>query len=497
MARYVIANRRSGKFHETEKKAARAALSSAVSHIASGIQVVADNNPPDDRARRVMVVDADPADIQSMPGHPDVLVEPEILHWTDVNRPPDFVQSDRAKLAAPVPAGPVAIQVQVTGAGQPLHGALVLLFLRGPGQIERVLEQTTDATGRVGFSFSAFFQASGLVVAPAGGFWTMVVRAPAGNVLVDCLPLPATGPLGWWHQALDEREFDANSGNGIRVGVADTGCGPHPCLNHVVDVGAFLEGNRFPAPQGRDVDSHGSHVCGTISARPTTPGQFAGIAPGVDLFSARVFPPNQGASQADIANAIDELSRAHAVDLINLSLSSPQPSQIELDAVRDALERGTLCVCAAANSNGPVEFPAAFPECIAVSALGLLGFAPPGTLSSTRLPQDSGRFGDEGLFLANFSCFGSEVDCSGPGVAVIATVPERFGLVAPYAGMDGTSMASPSVGASLAVLLSASQEYRNLPRDITRARMARRILRRSCRDIDLAPIFQGRGVPTM
>ena len=68
----------------------------------------------------------------------------------------------------------------------------------------------------------------------------------------------------------------------------------------------------------------------------------AGIAPGVSLFNARVFcDETTGASQADIANALDELSRNRRVDLVNLSLGATSPSQIELDAIRDALERGT------------------------------------------------------------------------------------------------------------------------------------------------------------
>ncbi len=211
-----------------------------------------------------------------------------------------------------------------------------------------------------------------------------------------------------------------------------------------------------------------------------------------------MFPgPDQGANQGDIANAIDTLSRTHQVDVLNLSLGAPVASGIEQDAIRDALERGTLCVCAAANSAGPVEFPAAFEESAAVSALGQLGTAPSGTLSASRLPGGPDRFGDESLYLANFSCFGPELECAGPGVAVIATVPARFGLEAPYAGMDGTSMASPAVCGALAVLLGRAPDYQSLSRDISRANLARRILLQACRDVGLAVEFEGRGVPSV
>ena len=84
--------------------------------------------------------------------------------------------------------------------------------------------------------------------------------------------------------------------------------------------------------------------------------------------------------------------------------------------------------------------------------------------------------GNGGLFLANFSSFGSDADVTGPGVGIIATVPERFGLQQPYAAMDGTSMASPAVCGALAALLAVSATYQALTGS-ARAEEARAILR--------------------
>jgi subtilisin len=327
----------------------------------------------------------------------------------------------------------------------------------------------------------------------------MVVRGPSAHVAVDCVPLPATGPLGWWHKVLGVEIDDPSAGSGIKAGVADTGHGPHPALAHVVDIGAFVDGRHDPAPAGADVDSHGSHVCGIIGAqRGPRATDFAGFAPGANLHCARVFRNAQsGANQADIANAIDELSRTHQVDLINLSLGSPAASDIEHDAILDAYERGTVCVCAAANSGGPVEYPAKFPESIAISALGMLGQAPVGTLSSTRVPSSPDRFADDNLYLANFSCFGPEIAAAAPGVGIVSTVPARFGMTAPYAAMDGTSMASPVAAGALAVLLSQDANYRALNRDGSRSEAAKQILRRHLRDIGLAPDYEGFGLPKL
>jgi subtilisin len=473
-------------------------MANAVAAVASDISVVGDNKPVDDKARRVMVIDTEPLTATAMATNPDVLVEPEILHWTATRRPTDFLRAAHADLEAPVPAGSAALDLRVTGGGKPLEGAQAILNLRGAGGVVRQIEVTTDANGDAHFAFPPSMDASALVVVPAGGYWTMVARGAQGSMQIDCPPLPATGPLGWWHGVIGESAFDLTAGTGIRVGVIDTGVGPHPNLAHVTTVGAFIDGGHLTTPaDGQDIESHGSHVCGTIGARPLATGEFGGIAPGANLACARVFPPGRGANQGDIANAIDELSRNQAADLLNLSLGATEPSAIEQDAIRDALERGTLTICAAGNSSGPVGFPAAFPESVAVSALGLLGTAPAGTLAATRLPQEAARFGDDNLYLANFSCFGPEIECATSGVDVFATVPARFGLTAPYAAMDGTSMASPVACAALAVLLSRSPEYQTLPRDQPRSLFARRILRRACRDVGLAVPFEGQGVPAV
>jgi subtilisin len=466
-----------------------------------GMDVQADSAPAE-TARRIVVFDADPSEVeaQSATLPPDVMIEPEIMHYPAGGAEFRLFGDAGPAAASPFPTGTgKTLKLRVTGKGSPLANATVHVSFRGPGGLSTSDSATTNSQGRVTFQHSSIWTPSTAVAAPAGDFWVMVAFAPTTNLTIDCPALPKDGPLGWWHKAVGIQTFKATLGKSIKVGVIDTGCGPHAALSHAKLVGAFINGNQLPAAATADVDSHGSHVCGTIGARPTASGQYAGIAPGADLFAARVFPgPDSGANQGDIAAAIDALSRDHKVDLINMSLGAKQGSQIELDAIQDALERGTLCVCAAGNSDGPVEFPGGFDECVAVAALGLLGWGPAGSLASLRVPTgQTARFGNDSMYHASFSCFGDGLDVCAPGVGILATVPKRGTLTAPFGVMDGTSMASPVACGALACRLSASTAYKALPRDSTRSAMARTILKASVKDVGMTAKFQGLGMPVV
>ncbi|HET9372619.1 MAG TPA: hypothetical protein VFO19_20290, partial [Vicinamibacterales bacterium] len=84
MARYVMANRRAGKFLDAEKRASRDAIESGFERLfARGVDLIGDLAPADELARRVLVFDADPIEVSAKAGtlSRDVIVEPEILHF--------------------------------------------------------------------------------------------------------------------------------------------------------------------------------------------------------------------------------------------------------------------------------------------------------------------------------------------------------------------------------------------------------------------------------
>lgn len=497
MMKFVVSHRRAGKFRETEKQTSREAVDATMSTLtarATG-SVLEDRKPRDRLARRTLLLEGSEADYEALKkdADEDVIVEPLIEHFHGNSIFGRFRDADQISPTSNFPTGTGSRHsIRVRGRGQPLENATVMLYVRElTGKIRRI-DRLTNQDGEAVYELSAFFQPVFVIVSPYSGFWAMQ-SAFHGDAVFNCPALPSNRRLDWWHRATGFTNFDETAGRGIRVGVIDTGFGPHPDLGGT-DEGAFID-NKFDANAGADIDIHGSHVCGTIAGNPGLEMRMAGVAPGVELFSVRVFPRDQGALNIDIANAIDFLSRDRECDLINMSLGSPSPSALVQDAIQDAAERGTLCLSAAANSSGAVEYPAAFEESVAISAAGKIGAAPEGSLSADTLPDRSDLFGRDQLYFADFSCFGPEVDAIAPGVGIVAPVPVRYNLDAPYSALDGTSMATPIATGTLARALCGDEGYLNLPRDLTRTETARATLEQICRTIGLPQDNQGFGLP--
>ncbi len=491
MARFVVARKRLGVAIGDDDLRPRFGFGDQ-SHSPLGTGAPSNDISGSRAGLRATIVEADTAPFVAAPG---TIVEEEILHWPEVILPPDWPAGGAAD-SFPLASGPTNhVTVHVTGSGRPLANATVRLSAQGPGG-SLDFRGVTDGGGSCILPLPVGCAPSMALVCPTGGFWPMLARGNALGTPVECPALPANGPLGWWHAALGLEAADPALGQGIRIGVVDTGAGPHPCLQHIVSVGAFVGGNALPPGMAADVSEHGSHVCGTIGARTSGTGHYAGIAPGCEVLVARVFATSDsGASSADIANAIDALSQQHRADIINLSLGTETPSQVVQLAIQEAADRGTLCICAAGNNGGAVLYPAAFPDAIAVAALGLSGWAPPGSLSAARLPSSSTLFGLRDIYAANFTSHGASVDCAAPGVGILATVPNRHGAAPLYGAMDGSSMASPVVSGALAVRLSRDAVYRALPRDARRTEMARRSLTDALRTVGLPSEYEGRGMP--
>ena len=212
-------------------------------------------------------------------------------------------------------------------------------------------------------------------------------------------------------------------GEGVSVAVLDTGIAEHDALDGAVSMGrSFLAGE---IPENiADISGHGTHVAGIIAARR---GPAMGVAPASKLMIFKCLSGNGMGSLVGVSEAMQAAIESKA-DIISMSLGSQYPDQAMYEKVKAAKAAGILIVCAAGNDGAGVNFPAAFPECIGVSAVGRLGEA------------------------CAFSSRGSEVMVAAPGSQITSTWIRNS-----YATLSGTSMSAPFVAGILALYIASKR----------------------------------------
>lgn len=212
-------------------------------------------------------------------------------------------------------------------------------------------------------------------------------------------------------------------GAGVTVAVLDTGIDEtHPDLADAIDEARDFTRARSGAS---DRVGHGTHVAGTIGARQNELG-VVGVAPECRLLVAKVLGDDGSGSAASVVAGIDWACE-QAADVLSLSLGSPEPSREIQAAIERAAAAGKIVLCAAGNEGreNAVNYPARWPETIAIGAV-----------------DRHGR-------LAPFSSRGPEVDLCAPGEDVLSTY-----LRGGYAKLSGTSMAAPFVSGVVALMLA-------------------------------------------
>jgi subtilisin len=388
----------------------------------------------------------------------------------------------------------LTIQVLARASGEPVAGATVVAFSNFAQRIGAM--GVTSSKGTLSLKLpSNVAKLQRLYVYPEGGMvWGALkknVSIASGKLSLQLLPLDLGAPDSLRHFAGAGAMTD---GSGVKVGVVDTGVALHHPDLRVVG-GECTVSNEKPSAFGPLGGIHGSHCAGIIAGRGSAPTGVRGIAPGVDLFAYRVFPtatpanPEPRASNFSIAKAIDRAVAA-GCDLLNLSLGGGDADDATEAAIQDAFEAGTVVIAAAGNDERePVSFPASFDLSVAVSAVGRKGLFPKGSQFDDDVASPFGK--DKKNFVASFSNIGSDLDCTGPGVAVVSTVPENS-----YAAMSGTSMATPAVTGLAARLLAKNKALLNSARNEQRAHAIVKALLSSAKDLGFGPTFQGQGLPS-
>jgi subtilisin family serine protease len=179
----------------------------------------------------------------------------------------------------------------------------------------------------------------------------------------------------------------ANAGRGVKVAILDTGIDQdHDCFddagyvapagfprgqiqytnNKVIVAKVFnnkVNQSRFDA---KAVDSHGTHVAGTVACNLDTPAvvdgvdipyDVSGVAPAAFLGNYNVFPGDVlSARSEDILNALDA-AYADGFDVANMSLGGgARGIQDLLTIAVDNLDAANMVVAVAAGNSGPGHF---------------------------------------------------------------------------------------------------------------------------------------------
>ena len=176
----------------------------------------------------------------------------------------------------------------------------------------------------------------------------------------------------WNFRMIDtEGAWERTRGKGAVVAVIDTGVTQARDFKQTkFTVGYDFVNKKVNAD---DDHGHGTHVAGTIAESTNNNEGVAGIAFEATIMPLKVLSAEGGGTSGDIADAI-RFAADKGANIINMSLGSMYPSDVIHEACKYARKKGVTIVCAAGNSfREGVGYPAAFPECIAVSSVGPSG----------------------------------------------------------------------------------------------------------------------------
>ena len=272
-------------------------------------------------------------------------------------------------------------------------------------------------------------------------------------------PLKPNDPMykSQWHFDMVNAEgaWQVAQGAGVIVAVIDTGVsagtlsdGSKSKYKRVPDLKetVIVKGFNFVdnTEDASDGNGHGTHVAGTIAQSTNNNFGVAGLAPKSKIMPIKVLSDRGSGTVADIANGI-RFAADNGAKVINMSLGGGMYSATLARSVKYAHDKGVMVACAAGNGGRQkVEYPASYPGCVAVSALG-----PDGTL-------------------AFYSSYGKELDIAAPGGdtrvdlnkdglpdgvlqdTIARGDPNSHGFF-PF---QGTSMATPHVAAAAALVIS-------------------------------------------
>ena len=224
-----------------------------------------------------------------------------------------------------------------------------------------------------------------------------------------------------------ETAFQGNYlGQGIRVGVIDSGVSPHDDFGSRLLAGRNFIQDAIDPDDTEDNLGHGTRVAGLIAASGST--GYIGAAPGAEIVPLKCTDSSRVKISA-ICSAIYSAINDFDCKVLNLSLGVRTEYTSLQEAIAYAAERGVVVVSAAGNGgDGTLMYPARYDTVIGVGAV------------------------DRDGVVSSRSNHNSSVFVTAPGVRV-RTIDNYGG----YSTGTGTSFSVPQTAAAAAVMLGIDE----------------------------------------
>jgi len=274
-------------------------------------------------------------------------------------------------------------------------------------------------------------------------------------------------------------ESPYRQGQGIAVAVVDSGVNPQQDLYTVMGVNRLIAAAAFNNGYNQSVYDgygHGNHVAGIIGGNGSrSNGAYIGVAPMANIVNVKVSDDQGAATAANVVAGLQWIltnKDAYNIRVVNLSLNSAVPEAYVTNPIDAAVEilwfNKIVVVVSAGNVGvGALYPPANDPFVITVGATDDRGTA---SLADDVIPSWSGY----GTVVTGVQ----KPELVAPGTNIVSLMANPNSVLATahpsnvvggiYFRMSGTSMASPMVAATAALLL---QDEPNLTPDQVKYRL--------------------------